>query len=154
MGVARVTQLDLVQRDGKRHEARLRGRRPLFVCSARVPRKEMRTFLEQCQEQVFTTGDQSLTEAVLLGKVPCVKPDAKVQQWQAALMARAAGAVEAIPDLGEELRKLVTDKDAQERARLLSKTRSDENEKQIVARFGAPPSAWSPTQQVLARAGM
>merc|ERR1712083_616062 len=86
--VARVSQLDLVRPGGARKEQPLPSGRTLFICSERVPRTEMRSFLEQCEECVFTTGDQSLAEAMLMGKIPCVKPDAKVQQWQIALQAK------------------------------------------------------------------
>jgi len=151
--VADVTRLDL-ECSGSRREVPLPAGRRLCVCSTRIPRAEMRSFLEQCEERVFTTGDQSLAEAVLLGKVPCVRPDAKVQQWQFARLAQDAGLVEAVPDLGEELRRLVTSGLARDAARCLSKLRSVDVERRISEQLGLGPRDWSPTQQVLARAGM
>eukprot|EP00434_Breviolum_minutum_P022396 symbB.v1.2.019769.t1/scaffold1596.1/size109882/8 len=128
--------------------------RKIYFCSVRVPREEMRTFLEACEEPVYTTGDQSLAEAMWMGKVPCVKPDAKVQQWHLALMAKVSGAMDKVPDLGAELRKLATDESAQKAAIRQSKERSEACEQQIIAQLGCPPNQWNPTQQVLARSGM
>jgi len=150
--VAKITQLDLIHGNRKRI-ASLSDRR-LYICSTRVPRGEMRAFLEQCEEHVYTTGDQSLAEAMFMGKLPCVKPDAKVQQWQLALIAREMGTMNKVPDLGEELRKLLTDEDARQQARKASEAHSKRVERQMCQQLGGPPSMWSPTHQVLARAGM
>jgi len=152
--VAEITQLDLVHPAGHQKESPLPAGRRLLVCSAKVPRNEMRRFLEQCEEHVFTTGDQSLAEAMFMGKLPCIKPDAKVQQWQIALLARNAGALETMPDLGQRLRQLVADPAEREATRSSSKRRSEEIETQIVAQLGVGPSLWTPTHHVLARAGM
>jgi len=152
--VAEITQLDLVKPDGSQKESPLPAGRRLLVCSAKVPRSEMRRFLEQCEEHVFTTGDQSLAEAMFMGKLPCIKPDAKVQQWQIALLARSAGALETTPDLGQRLRQLVADAAERDATRSSSKRRSEEIEAQIVAQLGVGPNLWTPTHHVLARAGM
>lgn len=151
--VAKVAQLDLVDRAGRRKEMRLDGRQ-IYICSARVPRHEMRTFLEACEERVHTTGDQSLAEAMFLDKIPCIRPDAKVQQWQYALLAKATNAMDKVPDLGAILRSLVEDESVRQAAVAASKQKSDELERQMVAQLGSGPEMWTPTQQVLARAGM
>mmetsp|Transcript_90912 Transcript_90912/g.245654 ORF Transcript_90912/g.245654 Transcript_90912/m.245654 type:complete len:553 (+) Transcript_90912:71-1729(+) len=150
---AEMVQLDLLRGATCKEEALAKGRR-LFVCSAKVPRAGMRSFLEQTQKVVFTTGDQSLAEAMFMDKIPVIKPDAKVQQWQLALMAKATGGLDAVPDLGEVMRSLVEDPIAQEKARRESKALSDELELQMIAKLGGPPSTWSPTHHVLSRAGM
>eukprot|EP00439_Symbiodinium_sp_Y106_P047363 s627_g6.t1 len=149
--VARVKQVDLVKPDGSTNVCTFPPSRKIFICSTKIPRSEMRTFLEECEEPVYTTGDQSLAEAMWTGKVPCVKPDAKVQQWQLALMAKCAGTMESVPDLGVVMRQLTKDDGAREAARAASKRRSDECEKNIIAQLGAPPSHWNPTHKVLAR---
>eukprot|EP00913_Durusdinium_trenchii_P035922 g33611.t1 len=152
--VARMKQIDLVQKDGSSQVFSFPAGRKIYICSLRVPREEMKSFLEACEEPVYTTGDQSLAEAMWMGKVPCVKPDAKVQQWHLALMAKVAGAMDKVPDLGHELRTLVRDESAREAAMLRSRGLSEACEKQIVAQLGCPPSQWNSTQQVLARSGM
>lgn len=152
--IARMKQIDLVQSDGSSQVFSFPSSRKIYFCSVRVPREEMRTFLEACEEPVYTTGDQSLAEAMWMGKVPCVKPDAKVQQWHLALMAKVSGAMDKVPDLGAELRKLATDDGAQKAAIRQSKERSEACEQQIIAQLGCPPNQWNPTQQVLARSGM
>merc|ERR1712048_858701 len=101
--------------------------RQLFLYSGRVPRHEMRTFLEQCEEPVFTTGDQSLAEAMFMNKVPVIKPDAKVAQWERALTAKMNGTLETVPDLGATFRNLVQKQDARDAAR----KRSLENSRMI-----------------------
>eukprot|EP00927_Polykrikos_kofoidii_P049224 TRINITY_DN43318_c0_g1_i1.p1 TRINITY_DN43318_c0_g1~~TRINITY_DN43318_c0_g1_i1.p1 ORF type:complete len:628 (-),score=112.63 TRINITY_DN43318_c0_g1_i1:141-1934(-) len=154
VAVAQIAQLDLVSADGSLREMPLEKGRQVFVCSTRVPRQEMRTFLEQCEDPVFTTGDQSLAEAMFMDKVPCIKPDAKVQQWQLALNAKAQGLLHAVPDLGAILRGLVEDESARERARQASRLRSDSIQKQMETEIGMPPRLWNPTQWVLAKAGM
>lgn len=148
---AKVVQFDLVSSRETR-EARLP--RPVYVCSSRIPRHEMRTFLEQCEEHVFTTGDQSLAEAVFLGKNPCIRPDAKVQQWEQVVLARALGALDNVPDLGDEMRRLVTDERSRELAERHSKRKSDEIEKSVTTHLGVGPKGWTPTHWVLVRAGM
>merc|ERR1712028_300180 len=105
--------------------------RTVFLCSTRVPRGELRTFLEQCEEYVFTTGDQSLAEALFLGKDAPLQPDAKVQQWEIARALRATQGVDAVPDLGEGMRQLVTDEAVREKTRLFCKLESDETERAI-----------------------
>ena len=84
----------------------------------------MRSFLEvcedgldaratSCQEAVYTTGDQSLAEAMWMGKalrvsevtwikrqVPCVKPDAKAQE-PSSLVKWSSGAAVAPGPSGE-----------------------------------------------------
>merc|ERR1711920_869518 len=125
-------------------EIPINNSRRLFVCSTRVPRAEMRTFLEQCEERVFTTGDQSLTEAMVMDKIPCVRPDAKVQQWQVALVAKATGIIESVPDLGEKLRSLVTDEIVREKSCQQSKLHSRKVEDGIRAQLGGDPSTWAP----------
>ena len=109
---------------------------------------------------MYTTGDQSLAEAMWMGKalaslspfdfrqVPCVKPDAKalsfkaaifraqVQQWHLALVAKLHGVMEQVPDLGDQLRQLVTEEPARQRAVKRSRERSEVCEKQIVAQLG------------------
>lgn len=156
---ARVARLDLTNCvTGETKEVPV-GFRNLYVVSARIPRPEIRSFLEQSEERCYTTGDQSLSEAVLLGKIPCVRPDAKVNQWQAALLARAQGKVNEVPDLGDLMRNLCAEgpeADAlRQEMRQASQRRSAEVERQIVAQLGgAPPETWNPTQQVMARAGM
>ncbi|CAJ1432709.1 unnamed protein product [Effrenium voratum] len=152
--VARVKQIDLVSRDGTSQVFNFPPGRKIYICSVRVPREEMRSFLEVCEEPVYTTGDQSLAEAMWMGKVPCVKPDAKVQQWHLALMAKVSGVMDKVPDLGQELRKLVAEESAREAAKRRSKERSEACERQLVAQLGSPPSQWNSTQQVLARSGM
>lgn len=152
--VAKVVQFDHIRRDLSRKEVALDQKRQLFICSVRVPRSEMRTFLEQCEQCVYTTGDQSLAEAMLMDKLPCIQPDAKVQQWQLALAAKHRGSIDAVPDLGKVLRRLVQDEEAREMAKRSSKQRSDAIEKEMVANLGAPPEQWNATHQVLARAGM
>ncbi|CAE8679137.1 unnamed protein product [Polarella glacialis] len=149
-----MAQIDLFSADGSRQVFHFAGSRKIYICSAKVPRSEMRTFLDQCEEAVFTTGDQSLAEAMFMGKVPCVKPDAKVQQWKHALVAKATGTMDSVPDLGDELRKLVLDEAAREAARSFSKLHSEEVEKQMVAQLGCGPATWNATQKVLARSGM
>lgn len=152
---ARIPQLDLVTPGStSRQELHLTGRR-VFMVSTKVPRAEMRTFLEQCEQIVYTTGDQSLAEAILLEKFPSIKPDAKVNQWQLALAAFLMGKVGDVPDLGEALRQLALDEPGvRERTRQESRRRSDELERHMVAELGGPPETWSATHQVLARAGM
>jgi len=151
--VVRLLQLDLVATGKPVNEKRLEGR-SVFICNARVPREEMRTFLEQCEERVFTTGDQSLAEAIFLGKFPCIKPDAKVQQWQLALVARQNNLIDHVGDLGAEMRNLVLHESSRENARRSSKRFSEEVETSMIAQLGGPPSTWNPTHHVLARAGM
>jgi len=147
---ARVVRLDLAA-PGACKERPVGSQ--VFVCSTRIPRTEMRTFIEQCQEPVFTTGDQSLSEAIFLGKNPCIRPDAKVQQWERAAALRQAGALAEVPDLGAVLRQLLVDAAARERARQLSRLSSEATERGMVAQLG-PPNLWSPTHWVLAKAGM
>lgn len=151
---ANIQRLGLM-RNGSTKEVQLQDLgRKVFLCSSRVPRGEMRTFLEQCEEHVFTTGDQSLAEALFLGKDVPVQPDAKVQQWQIARALRVSRGVDSVPDLGEEMRRLVTDEATQERARLFSKLESDETERSISSQVGGGPATWNPTHQILAKAGM
>merc|ERR1712048_1206469 len=108
--------------------------RQLFLYSGRVPRHEMRTFLEQCEEPVFTTGDQSLAEAMFMNKVPYIKPDAKVAQWERALTAKLTGALDSMPDLGATFRSLVQSQGARDLARKRSEENSRMVEKTISAR--------------------
>lgn len=151
--VAHIQKLGLLKRDGSSKEVILDDR-TVFLCSTRMPRTQMRTFLEQCEEQVFTTGDQSFAEALFLGKDAPIQPDAKVQQWQIARKIRSSQGVDSVPDLGAELRRLVTDENARKAAQLLSKLESDELEKRISMQLGGGPSTWNPTHQILVRAGM
>lgn len=151
--VAEVAQLDLV-RGGRREEKAVPSGRRLFICSTKMPRAEMRTFMEQCEERVYTTGDQSLAEAIFMGKLPCIRPDAKVQQWKLAMFMRLTGKLDVVPDLGAQLRQLVESQAAREEARQKSQLRSQEFERHVAAQLGGGPATWSPSQQVLAKAGM
>lgn len=152
--VAQVVQFDLMLPTGRCQELRIPKGRQIFICSTKVPREEMRSFLEQCEERVCTTGDQSLAEAMLLERLPCIRPDAKVKQWQLALLARATGTVENVADLGAKMRNLVEDERSRQEARRQSEERSKSVEQSIIAQLQAPPNAWNQTHQVLARAGM
>mmetsp|Transcript_43368 Transcript_43368/g.92852 ORF Transcript_43368/g.92852 Transcript_43368/m.92852 type:complete len:534 (-) Transcript_43368:244-1845(-) len=127
------------------------GRR-LFVCSCLIPRADMRTFLEQTERLVYTTGDQSLSEAMFLDKIPVVKPDAKVTQWQLALNAKLQG-LSKVPDLGRVMRDLVTVEATRSRMREASEVFSKALELQMVASLG-PVESWTPTNIIMARAGM
>lgn len=150
---AEVTRFDLL-RGPLRKTKPLPNCRRLFVCSAKVPRDEMRSFLEQCEQMVFTTGDQSLAEAIFMGKIPCIKPDAKVQQWKLALVAKAYGTLDAVPDLGKVMRALVEDPAAREEARKQSRVLSDAIERRVASELGGPPSLWPQQHHILVRAGM
>ncbi|CAE7713386.1 unnamed protein product, partial [Symbiodinium sp. CCMP2456] len=92
--VVRIASLELVRPDGE--ATVLDPNREVFLVSVAIPREEMRDFLEQCEREVVATGDQSVAEAVLLGKIPFVAPDAKVASWRAALAAAATG-IETVP---------------------------------------------------------
>merc|ERR1712118_444805 len=69
--IVRIAYLELLHPNGTKTVEPIR--RLLFLVAQPVPRDEMRSFLEQCEQIVVTTGDQSMAEAVLLGKVPMTK---------------------------------------------------------------------------------
>ncbi|CAK0795488.1 unnamed protein product [Prorocentrum cordatum] len=147
--VVRVSSLEMLFPSGERQYVTLG--RPVFLVAERVPRREMRTFLHQCEAVVVATGDQSVAEAILLGKVPMVRPDAKVEQWGRALSVAAEGAVEAVPDLGEVLRRLLRSPQERSRMQRRSRERSEEAEARATAELGG---SWSAAQEALVRAGM
>ncbi|CAJ1365522.1 unnamed protein product [Effrenium voratum] len=96
-----ITSLELISPSGE--TTALKPNRVVFLVARHIPRAEMRSFLAQSEREVVATGDQSVAEAVLLGKVP-FQPDAKVSQWRAALAADVA----TVPDLGQTLRDLLS----------------------------------------------
>ena len=147
--IVRVAGLELLSPSGRAQI--ITPGRPVFLVAESVPRAEMRTFLEQCEDAVVTTGDQSMAEAVLLGKVPMARPDAKAAQWELALACAASGGLEAVPDLGESMRRLLWSAAAQAEVAAASAARSAEVEAQAVARFGEERT---PAQETLLRAGM
>merc|ERR1711920_483071 len=110
--------------------------RPVLIVAESIPREEMRTFLEQCEPAVVATGDQSVAEAVLLGKVPMVRPDAKVSQWESALSIMSQDKVQDVPDLGERLRTVVRSREAQSSAARCSETESSQVSARVIAEFG------------------
>ena len=65
--VWRCSALDLVSSEGA-SSSTTPCSRDILLTNRRVEREEMRTFLESCQGRVVVTGDQSLAEAVVLGK--------------------------------------------------------------------------------------
>lgn len=144
-----VSSIELVAPTGTLQHFRLPQR--IFLVAQAIPRHEMRCFLEQCESAVIATGDQSIAEAVLLGKLPLWRPDAKVDQWQNALAAVASGTLEQVADLGERLRSLLRSPEARSEAQDRSRLRSLEVMASVRAKFG--PNL-NPTQQTLLRAGM
>lgn len=152
----RVTALELVAPSGKRELVELK--RPVFILEASIERAEMRSFLEQCEAMVVATGDQSVAEAVLLGKVPLARPDAKAAQWELALASVTAGKVADVPDLGALLRRLVASPSARASAAAASEAASGAVEARAVAalaRLGrGRGAARGAAQETLLRAGM
>eukprot|EP00928_Gymnodinium_smaydae_P029770 TRINITY_DN22328_c0_g1_i1.p1 TRINITY_DN22328_c0_g1~~TRINITY_DN22328_c0_g1_i1.p1 ORF type:complete len:599 (+),score=64.52 TRINITY_DN22328_c0_g1_i1:28-1824(+) len=151
----RLRSLELASSRGdEREEVHVKSR-TVYLCSARIPRADMRTFLEQCEDRVYTTGDQSMSEAVLLGKIPCIRPDAKVEEWSKALEAHRLGVIDQVPDLGNVLRDLVTNASCRTKARSDSKRASLAVEQSVKAQLGGlPPDRWQATQWTLVKAGM
>mmetsp|Transcript_15605 Transcript_15605/g.33160 ORF Transcript_15605/g.33160 Transcript_15605/m.33160 type:complete len:531 (-) Transcript_15605:44-1636(-) len=148
--IVQVTQMELIWPRGEKRQMLNLGR-PVFLVEASVPRMEMRAFLDQCENALVATGDQSVAEAVLLGKVPLARPDAKVRQWELALKAMEAGAVDEVADLGGVLRRLVNASEERDRATAWSEQLSLEAEARAKAQ--ASP-AMAQIQESLARAGM
>ncbi|CAE7450154.1 unnamed protein product [Symbiodinium natans] len=143
-----VTSLELMAPDGQ--ATVLDPRRPVFVVASAIPREEMRSFLEQCEREVVATGDQSIAEAVLLGKLPFTAPDAKVASWRAALDAAANG-VEHVPDLGQTLRDLVGNEALRAQYVEASRRHGGAVQAELEAQFGSDVGA---VVEQLARAGM
>eukprot|EP00933_Yihiella_yeosuensis_P020985 TRINITY_DN16721_c0_g1_i5.p1 TRINITY_DN16721_c0_g1~~TRINITY_DN16721_c0_g1_i5.p1 ORF type:complete len:495 (-),score=112.02 TRINITY_DN16721_c0_g1_i5:629-2113(-) len=148
--VVQITGIDLVYPNGK--VTRMKLPQQIFMVAERVPRHEMRTFLENCEPAVVVTGDQSVAEAALLGKLPLWRPDAKVEEWEKALAAVASGAVEQVQDLGERLRLLLVSSDAREKAKQRSFDDSLAVEESLRASFGGRKP--EPSEEILIRAGM
>jgi len=147
--VVEVVALELVNLKGQRQVISLL--RPVFVVAQRVPRAEMRGFLEQCEDMVVATGDQSVAEAVLLGKMPMVRPDAKVAQWELALAAMARRSSDEVPDLGAKLRELLSSEEVRVAVAAQSKARSLVVQQRVDRELG---KARTDRHEVLIRAGM
>eukprot|EP00930_Biecheleria_cincta_P007940 TRINITY_DN109260_c0_g1_i1.p1 TRINITY_DN109260_c0_g1~~TRINITY_DN109260_c0_g1_i1.p1 ORF type:complete len:365 (+),score=45.27 TRINITY_DN109260_c0_g1_i1:32-1096(+) len=147
--VVRISSLELVDPRGK--VTSMTPGRPVFLVAQRVPRHEMRSFLESCEPAVVATGDQSISEAVLLGKVPFVKPDAKVAQWELALATLSKGKVDEVPDLGQILRDILSLETVREKLARRSQLESEQIEARLVDELGI---SRTPTQELLIRAGM
>jgi len=148
--IVRVVGLELLSPSHDRMQLSLS--RQVFLVAEPVPRTEMRNFLEQCEPTVVATGDQSVAEAVLLGKLPFVRPDAKVEQWRLALSVMATGALKTVPDLGEVLRSLLWSKEARARSAAKSEVLSAAAEARARMELGS--SSRSVAEDVLVRAGM
>lgn len=147
--VMHISSIELLGPTGTPQQFNLKQR--IFLVAQSIPRHEMRSFLEQCEPAVIATGDQSVAEAILLGRLPLWRPDAKVDQWQNALAAVATGTLDQVVDLGERLRTLLVSSDARQEAQERSKRRSLEVLARVKAQFG---DRLDSTQEVLMRAGM